>query len=156
MQRGGIAVGGWAGLVAAMSAAGMDPRPVLLAALVGALVVVVSLVIDIGQEPARAGWPVVRVRRAPSTGDARVHQLHRAIDAATLADERVGPLRRLLATIVDERVQAHHGVDRGADPERFRSIVGADLVAWLDPPDGTQVRVTRRELAGVLRRIEAL
>ena len=156
VPRGGIALAVWAGVVAVMAAAGMDPRPVLLAVLTGVLVVVVSVVIDLGPEPAIADWPRSRIVLSPVIDDGRVRQLQRTIEAAGSADVRVATLRRLLAAITDERVRAHHGVDRDTDPEGYRRIVGADLVAWLDVPDGAKVRTSSRELGGILARIEAL
>ena len=146
----------WGGLVAGMTAAEMDPRPLLLAAVAGALVLAVSLVYDVGWEPATpAAWPDVRVDRATSAGDARVHQLQGVIEAAISSNERVARLRDLLTSIADERVRAHHGVDRAAEPARYRTIVGDDVVTWLELGD-SPVRVTRQELDGILRRIEAL
>ena len=148
----------WALLVLGLAAADADPSPVPLAAVILAATVAVSLVLDLGDEPTASLWPTSPLAEGPRGDDPRVRRLQQVIESAASSDGHSGPVRRILHAVVDERVAAGHGVTNGEDPLRYAEIVGADLIEWLtaDAPESVAPPITRRELLGILHRIEAL
>ena len=148
----------WALIVLLLTVADADPSVVPLAAVVVGVTVAVSLAIDLGNEPTSSLWPTTPLAEGPRGDDPRVQRLQQLIDSARSTDGRSGPVRRILHAVVDERVAVRYSVSPDADPVRYGEIVGADLVEWLtaDEPDRAAPPITRRELLGILQRIEAL
>jgi hypothetical protein len=148
----------WGLLVVALAAADAEPNPGPLAALVLAVTIAVSLALDLGNAPAPSLWPTTPLSEAPHGNDQRVQRLQRLVESAQSHDGRSEPLRELLRAVVNQSVAARHGITYDVDPQRYTELVGTDLVEWLGAggPDEPAAPITRRELLGILQRIEAL
>jgi hypothetical protein len=156
LRRAGVTAVAYICVVAVQRASGMDPRPLPIAGLFAVGLLLYSLVIDARPATPDVAWPIPRSALPHVSDDPRIGNLQRRITLAADADAPTSGLRELLVAVVDDRVRIAHGVDRDVDPERFADIVGSDLLAWLEAPDDTAGRVTRRHLATLLTRIEAL
>src|SRR5262245_31911703 len=134
----------------------MDPRPLPIAGLFAVGLLLYSLVVDARPATPDVAWPIPRKALPHVSDDPRIGNLQRRITVAAEADAPNSGLRDVLVAIVADRVRIAHGVDRDVDPQRFADVVGPDLVAWLEDVDDSAGRVTPRQLAALLNRIESL
>jgi hypothetical protein len=156
LRRAGVTAVAYVCVVGVQHASGMDPQPLPIAGLFAVGLLLYSLIVDARPATPDVAWPIPRPALPHVSDDPRIGNIQRRITVATGPDARPGALRALLRAIVIDRVRTAHGVDREADPERFVAVVGPDLVAWLDAEGDATGRVTARQLAALLTRIEAL
>jgi hypothetical protein len=145
----------WVGVVAVMAGLEMRPAVIALGAVVFAVGSVVAVMFDLGDLPRPVDWSAVRDSGSSTRGaDARVRSLRRQ-----LVDERrldLGQLHRTLSELVDDRLLAHHRIDRAADPAAAAAVLAPslrDLLAMA--PDDRSIGDPRR-LQRVLTDLEAL
>ena len=146
----------WAVVYAISAAADTDPQPVVLAAAIALLAGVLWSAADLVDHVVPARWETWTVSlRSRRGADVRVSAIQRALtDVATRQDvERMHPT---LVALVDDRLAAHHGIDREAEPQRAGEVLGpelADFVRRAPPP----VRFgDHAYLSALLTRIEQL
>ncbi len=145
----------WLGCVAVMAGLEMRPAVVALGAIVAAVVAVVAVMFDLGELPVPVDWTAVRDSGSSARGaDPRVRSLRRQ-----LTDERridLGRLHGTLVGLIDDRLAAHHHIDRALDPAAAAAVltpVLRDLVATA--PDDRSLADPAR-LRRVLTDLEAL
>jgi len=143
----GVCVGGWL--------LGNDPQPGLIALIIAVSAGTLWLFQDASDqaEPTRWDLPDTDPARVPGE-DARLALLQRVISAHLVSRTVTDQLQRHLATVADERLMAHHGISRLADPGRADTVMGPELFGFLDA-----ARPPRLDLARInqlLNRIETL
>jgi hypothetical protein len=100
--------------------------------------------------------------RASSRGrgaDPRASRLHRYLRDVMEGNTRAGSdvvVAETLVQIIDDRVLAHHGIDRATDPERYAAVVGADVDAFVVAVAAGRTTVRARQLPGLISRNERL
>ena len=121
---------------------------------------IVWLVTDVGQwvETTRWSTPSVTFRRARGQ-DGRLRQLDH--DVQEMDSSNVGPgcraaLSTALLRVLDDRVDAAHGVTRADDPQRYAAIVGPELARFSESAESDPAALTRRSLVELVNRIEQL
>jgi hypothetical protein len=146
-----------AGAVWALTAwIGLRPRPLLVVLTVVAAFACWSLVADVAGARHALNVDAPRRRLVPRWGlDARFSRL-----AATLRPPHdphlvASQVHATLVGIVDERLLAHHGVDRAADPDAARAVMGDVLADYIERPPATP-RNLMSYLSGMVARIEAI
>lgn len=151
----GLAVLVW--LVACIGgrALGNDPQPGLIALVIAVSAGTAWLFQDASDQAEPTGWrlPDTDPSRVPGQ-DARLALLQRVISAHLVGRTVTDQLQRHLAAVADQRLMAHHGISRLADPERAGAVMGPELFGFLDvapPPRLDLVRINQ-----LLNRIEAL
>jgi hypothetical protein len=134
---------------------GLHPRPLLLAAVIAAAFAVGWVFTDLAADIDRIDFAAPRRRVAARHGlDPRFLQTARLLrdEDRQLVSTRV---HRDLVRVIDDRLTAHHGVVREAEPERARGVLGPELSAYVDQgPHPRQLHP--RQLSALLTRIEAL
>ena len=114
-RRAVIVLGVWLVTVGLMAALEMRPAVLAMGAIVAAVAAVAGVLFDLGELPVPVDWTAVRDSGTSGRGaDPRVRSLRRK-----LLDERrldVTHLRATLVELVDDRLVAHHRIDRSADP----------------------------------------
>jgi hypothetical protein len=135
---------------------GDHPRPGLLALLVAACAGTLWLFLDASVQMEAPHWSFVTSHRIHSPGeDARLGLLVRLIGQHLDAREAGDQLHRHLMETADQRLVAHHGVSRRADPERAAQLMGpelAEFTTW----NSTQSRLTLNQIDVLVTRIEDL
>jgi hypothetical protein len=156
MTRLGGAFAVWAVVDAVSAAAGTDPQPLLLAALILIVGSIVWLATDLVDHAAPARWATASMSsRGRRAGDVRVGVLQRALaDVATRQD--VEQLHPLLVELVDDRLAARHGVDRRLDPTRAAAILGGELSDFVTTPPPPVRLGDARYLSHIVSGIERL
>jgi len=124
----------WAVLFAITAAAQTDPEPFLLASLIVGACAVIWLAVDLSDLAERAQWSTYALSGGRRRGaDARVGVLQRAlVDVATRDDRE--RLHSVLVGLIDDRLAAHHGIDRAAEPARAEEILGDELSRFIAAP----------------------
>jgi hypothetical protein len=150
----------WAGVVAVPLLGGRLIH-VALAALVAAVFSVVWWwLADVGSMAEEADWSTVSGYSLRGRGaDPRASRLQRMTRDVLTGNNAVGSdvvLAHALVDIIDERVLAHHGIDRVADPERYAVVVGSDLAAFVEAVAGDRATVRSHQLPALISRIEHL
>lgn len=149
-------VGIWLAAVAVLGLMDMRPSVTALAAITAAVAGVLFVVLDVGDLAVPVDW------RATSDGgtsaraaDARVGFLRRQISDGRALD---GPsvLHHTLVGLVDDALITHHRVDRRADPERARALMGEELAQFVDGHTAPAVLADARQLSTTIARIESL
>lgn len=135
---------------------GLRPRPLLLAGVVLASFAAAWVLTDIGRLVGRIEWEPPRRRVTARHGlDPRFLRM-----SALMRDESDRRLvsfgvHRDLVRIIDDRLLAHHGIDRYAETERAQQVLGPALSSYVDAaPSPHQLRP--HTLYDLLTRIEAL
>ena len=146
----------WVVVYAVSAAADTDPQPVLLAALIVLLASVLWLATDLADHVVPAKWETwtmsLRSRRG---ADVRVGVLQRALsDVATRQD--VDRLHPVLVALVDDRLAAHHGIDRTTDASRAATVLGPELSDFVRRAPSPVQLGSHVYLSSVLDRIEQL
>jgi hypothetical protein len=120
--RVGVAVVSWIVLVGALAIDDAQPNLVALAAIVAVVVAFVATAIDLGRAIRPVRWTrPLRVAQPVRDPDARVQVLRQQVRAATLY--RSGDVRLAMVAIVDDRLLAHHGIDRHVDPDAADAVL---------------------------------
>lgn len=134
----------------------LEPQPGLLALVVLSVLALVWGFLDISESVEPLRWeqyvdePVARRGEDP-----RLSLLTRIISGHL--DSRVvmnHQLHRRLSAVADERLMAHHGLSREADPRRAAEVLGAELSGYLEGPRNR--RLTIAQIDRLMTRIEAL
>jgi hypothetical protein len=135
---------------------GNHPRPGLIALLVAACAGTLWLFLDATVQMEAPQWAFPASQWIHSPGeDARLSLLARLIGQHLDAKEVGEHLQRHLMEIADQRLVAHHGVSRRADPERAATLIGpelADFATWSHP----YPRLTLNQIDVLISRIEDL
>ena len=135
---------------------GLRPRPLLLAGVVLGSFAVAWVLSDVGQRVGRVDWDPPRRRVTARLGlDPRFLRMSALM--RNESDRRLVSFRvhRDLVRVIDDRLNAHHGVDRTAQPDAARHILGPMLSQYVEAePHARQLHT--RYLQDLLTRIEAL
>ncbi len=151
--RVGSSVAVWVVLSASLWASGSNPAVLVLGGivLVGSALIFVGL--DLARSVSRVRWPQrITVDRPVQWRDDRVAKLVR--DAKAEASSKSTHLHSILVELLDDRLAAHHNIDRVSDPELAASMLTPTLRRFVSGPHPRVAR--RRELQQVLSDIEAL
>jgi hypothetical protein len=134
---------------------GLRPRPLLVVAVTVGVFALAWLMADVSSRLGAVEWSVPRRRVIPRNGlDARFSRLARILrdrDPSVAAQQ----VHATLVRVVDDRLAAHHGIDRRLQPTQARSVMGEPLTAYIDEPPMVR-RDQTAYLADVITRIEAL
>ena len=142
-----VCFGGWV--------LGNNPHPGLIALIIAVSAGTLWLFQDASAqaEPTRWDLPDTDPSRVPGQ-DARLAMLQRVISAHLVGRTVTDQLQRHLAAVADQRLMAHHGISRLADPERAGKVMGPELFGFLDADRPTRIDLAR--INQLLNRIEAL
>ena len=134
----------WIAVVAFLLVTMRLPSWLLVTMGVVAAATIVWLVTDVGQwvETTRWSTPSVSFRRARGQ-DGRLRQLDH--DVHEMDNPNVGQgcraaLSMALLRVLDDRVDAAHGITRADDPQRYAAIVGPELTQFSNRPNPTLPR----------------
>jgi hypothetical protein len=155
-KRVAFVIGAWMLVFGISAAAQTDPEPVALAAVILVASAVVWLATDLSELAERGEWSTYALASGRRRGgDARVNVLQRAlVDIATREDAaRIHPV---LVELIDDRLAAHHGLDRTTDPELAAAILGDDLVAFIETPPISVYLGNPNYLSRIITHIEQL
>jgi len=148
-----VIVGAWLVSWVALWLSDADPSAVALAGIVAVVAAAILAAVDLGRSARRIAWPLPPESSQPAAvAGERVPRTLHGIDAVVRSQP--AELHRRLVDLVDDRISAHHDVDRRATPEladRLLSPALRRIVAA--PPRRTP---TERELWDILNDIEAL
>ncbi|HEY7044036.1 MAG TPA: hypothetical protein VH419_10245 [Nocardioidaceae bacterium] len=156
IKRGLYALG--TGLVASGFTAwlGLRPRPVLVVLVTVSCFAVGWLLADLAARVTPVDWVAPRHRSVPRRGlDPRFSRLARKLRDDVGWEIAARDLHTTLVSIVDERLAAHHGIDRRQQPAAAQAVLGEELSGYIEEAP----RVRRGQAAYVsklLTRIEAL
>lgn len=148
-----IVVGVWAVLALGLWASDASPAVLLLGAVVAAVVAVIVVAIDLTVEICGIDWTSRPLAVPPGAGDDPVvASLRQQIRSASWGGSTA--LRDTLLAAIDERLWAHHRIDRAADPVAAAGVLTPRLRRFVE-------RQRRREVAAgelrqILTEIEAL
>jgi hypothetical protein len=151
-----LALGG-AGAVWALTAwIGLRPRPVLVVLTSLAAFVCLWLAEDLAAHRYDLDLDTPRRRLIPRWGlDARFSRLSAALRPPYDAHLVASQVHATLVAIADERLLAHHGIDRATDPEGARAVMDPNLASYLERPSEPR-RNLIAYLSDMVTRIEAL
>lgn len=136
---------------------GMDPQPVLLAALVVAVGAAGWALSRLHHSAAPAiSWPQSQPAAEAHRMDWQVAALRTRVAFDGTERDSSHRLRAALEALVDDRLMAAHGVDRHTDPQAARAILGDDLSRFIGDGGGDRSRWRRRDLERIIASIEAL
>ena len=155
MSRAGIAiaVGVWLIVVAALWASDSRPAVAVIGGIVAAGAAACSAALALGRSAAKVEWrPEVPHRPAPAADDPRVGTLRHRVQAAWFTGST--QVSDTLVDLVDDRLHAHHHIDRVAQPQAADELLTPALRRLLAGP--RRQTATPRELQRILTDIEAL
>lgn len=133
---------------------GLRPRPVLVIVATVTCVLIGGLVSRIHAGVTPMSWTAPRRATRHRYGlDPRFSRLSRDLSDNRDPDALATQLHTTLVRVIDDRLAAHHGIDRTTEPEQARAVLGSDLAAYVATPGP---RASRRQLSDLLTRIEAL
>lgn len=143
--------------VLAMVFTGMGPRLALVTTLGGLVGAAVWLIARLSTTTTPAEpWP----RRRPTTPATTRASAHVSTLRARIAHgSHAGGTERvhaLLVELLDDQLAAAHGIDRATDPAAARAILGDELFSFATDPTAARSIAKRRNLEGIVARIEAL
>ena len=150
----------WIALVVFLLVTMRLPSWLLVTIGVVAAATVVWLITDVGQwvETSRWSTPSVNFRRARGQ-DARLRQLDHDVhemDNPNVGERCRAALSTALLRVLDDHVDATHGVTRADDPQRYTAIVGPELSRFSESAESDPSDLTRRSLGELVSRIEQL
>ncbi|MGB8859995.1 MAG: hypothetical protein WCC60_12100 [Ilumatobacteraceae bacterium] len=148
-----VTMGSWATLVVSLWVSHSRPAVLVLGGLVAALAATVFVLIDLSSGISRMEW--TRRSSAPGSSgvrDRRVESLHRQARGAWWTGST--QIDDTLVELVDDRLLAHHRIDRGADPGAAGEMLTPTLRRLVAGPRRQTAAV--RELRQILTDIEAL
>jgi len=155
-RRLAVVMGCWAAVVATMVGLGMQPNPIVLAAVAAVAGVIGALLLDLSDIAAPVDWRTTREGSGRGiASDVRVSALRRQLGAAGAlgSDDMV---HTSLVAIIDDRLLVEHAVDRRAQPAAAAALLGPDLDDFVTVPPSRDRWADPRFLPAVLDRIEAL
>jgi hypothetical protein len=151
-----LSLGGAGAAWAATAWVGLRPRPLLVVLTVLAAFVCVWVLEDLAADRHDLDLDTPRRRLIPRWGlDARFSRLSASLRPPYDAQIVASQVHATLVAIVDERLLAHHGIDRAADPERARAVMDPSLAAYVERQAEPR-RNLIAYLSDMVTRIEAL
>jgi hypothetical protein len=134
---------------------GNQPRPGLIALVIGAAAGTLWLYLDTSaqSEPPRWGLSNDEPIR-PRGSDPRLSMFERVVSQHLDSRDVTDQLHRYLSEITDRRLVAEHGISRTADPGRAAAVLGPELAGFLAHPG--RRRLSLQEIDRLLVRIEKL
>lgn len=148
-----VVVGAWLVLMGALWASDSQPAIIAFAGIVAAFAAVVFAGVDVGSGLKRVEWTASDQRRRTSAEhDPRVNRLRYGVQAAWLTGST--EISDTLVELVDDRLRAHHHIDRATDPQAADRLLTPTLRRLLSGP--RRQTATPRELERILTDIEAL
>ncbi|MEZ5215524.1 MAG: hypothetical protein R2705_00190 [Ilumatobacteraceae bacterium] len=147
-----VAVATWVVLVVALALGGYRPATLALAGIVGAAVVGVALIGDVWTDVVPIDWERRRRSLDLHAIDTKANRLRVDVRAAMMTGST--QLTDQLTELVDDRLLAHHGVDRASDPASADALLTPRLRRLVEGSNRRTVLL--RELSQVVTEIEAL
>ena len=142
----------WALLVLALWFSHSRPAVVVLGGIIAAIGATLFVALDLADVVSELEW-TPNARHLPSKrGDARVSWTRQKVQSARWSGST--EINDTLTELIDDRLLAHHHIDRAADPAAAAELLGPALRSFLDGRRRTAM--TARELQRVLTEIEAL
>lgn len=139
---------------AVMLATDTGPNVWLVAALVGLAGAAIWFTITIDQFVARPDPAPRAPARHTSYPDLRTTALRQALAVGNSDARHAQRLRDQLVAIIDDELLNVHGVDRTADPDAARTLLGDELAQFVD--SDVTARLTPRGVTRVVTLIERL
>ncbi len=148
-----VIVGMWVLLALALWASNARPAVLVVGGIVAAIGAVVFAMLDLADEVDEVEW-TRKSRRQASTrrADPRVSSLRRKAQGTWWSSS--SDLGDTLVELLDDRLLAHHRVDRADDPAAAAVLLSPALRSLVDAPRRTSM--SPRELQELLVDIEAL
>lgn len=143
----------WLLLWGALALTGSQPHPLLLAAIVAVLAVVAVVVRDMVEMVLPVEW-VSPYEVGPSQRgrDSRVDTLRRQLDGAPwMSRQSIGDV---LVDLIDDRLLAHHGIDRYERPDAAAALLSRRLRRVVAEP--SRAAPILRDIDRIIDDIEAL
>jgi hypothetical protein len=135
---------------------GMRPRPLLLVLTVLAAFACAWLLEDVATDRYELDLDAPRRRMTPRWGlDPRFSRLAASLRPPHDAHLVASQVHATLVPIVDERLLAHHGIDRAVEPERAREVMDPKLAAYIERPPEARKNLMAF-LSDIVARIEEL
>lgn len=134
---------------------GNEPRPGLIALVIGTAAGTLWLYLDTSASIAPARWALVSDEPIRPRGeDTRLDLFHRVVSQHLDARDATDQLHRYLVQITDRRLVTRHGVSWVADRDRAATLLDPELADFL-AARRTQ-RLSPAQIDRLLSRIEAL
>ncbi len=134
---------------------GNQPRPGLIALVIGAAATTAWLYLDTSAQSEPARWQLVSDEPIrPPGSDPRLSLFERVIAQHLDSRDATDQLHRYVSETTERRLVTKHGINRATDPERARAVLGPELAGFLDNPRSR--RLSLSEIDSMLTRIEAL
>jgi len=133
---------------------GLRPQPLLVILATVTCVTFGALVTHVHAGVETISWSAPRRSARPRYGlDPRFSRLSQDLSENRDPQVLAAQLHTTLVRVIDDRLSAHHGIDRTAHPEQAHAVLGTVLAAYAATP---AARTSRRQLSDLLTRIEAL
>jgi hypothetical protein len=144
--------------IVAMVLTGMGPRLVTVAALGALTGVSVWLVWTLanGADPAAPWGTADQPRTADRDARPRSWSLRHQVPNGPQDLRTAERLWQRLVELIDDRLLAEHGIDRGRDPAGAQAILGDDLARFATDPHAARTLTDLATVDRVVSRIEAL
>ncbi len=140
-----------------MLATDMGPRVGLVAALCAMVGVIVWLTVDLATEAEGSNGVVASLPVEPEARpDRRVMRLRSGLAYGRADGVSLESLRVSLVELIDDQLRSAHRIDRRADPDAARVVLGDELDAFVNDPDAASVLLKPRSLDRILTHIERL
>jgi hypothetical protein len=134
----------------------LRPRPALVVLLVVAGFAFVWLLEDVAGDRHDLDIAAPRARVVPRWGlDPRFLRLAASLRPPHDPQLIAVQVHATLVPLVDERLRAHHGIDRAAEPARARAVMHPALAAYVEQPPQPR-RNLNAYLSDIVTRIEDL
>ena len=148
-----VILGAWVLLVLALWASDARPAVFVLGGVIAAGCAAVFVMLDLVDAIVEVEW-TRRARRQTTTrrSDPRVSSMRRKAQGAWWSGST--EIGDTLLELVDDRLLAHHHIDRAADPEAAMAALGPALRTLVSGP--RRRSASPRELHTILTEIEAL
>lgn len=157
MNRRHLAIIGAAVLAAELILLAFDTGPdlLLVAALVGLLAATVSFATSLIGFVARPVPTPAAPDTSPTFPDLRSTALRQALAPGNGDNRRAERIHEQLAAIVDDELTETYGIDRDADPDAARRVLGDELDSFISDPAAAG-SLTPRRLDRVVTLIEQI
>ena len=144
----------WLGLIASLAAINARPAVLVLGSIVAIVAAVILVMSDLAKMVVRVEWiPPRRMPRSSSRGsDPRISSLRNQLYDARWF--RSTGLRATLVDLVDDRLLAHHHIDRATDPAAAMQALTPALRQLVEGSRWPAVGV--RQLGRIVAEIESL
>jgi hypothetical protein len=146
-------VAAWALLVGALWVSHSRPAVFVLGGIIAAIGATLFLALDLADVVDELEWsPRARLQGSVRRVDARVSWTRHKVQSARWSGST--EITDTLIELIDDRLLAHHHVDRAADASAAAAVLSPTLRTFIDRRSRTAM--TTRELQRVLTEIEAL